>query len=346
MKRLLALLLVPACTMGERAESGQCPGTEVCSSKTPGGLDFVGADLAGTLFASGPSATAIGGTQKIALKYDPGNGGWQYLDLPYKAVTTGALGVQITDQTAAIVTVTGAASGTNYLRIMDGTDPSLLFDRKLVGAGAVDEIDLVPTSLEVIPDGAAVAWAPGATEIAVALYGSVGTSSHERLVDESMTLDLPGSHQTAWDTLRIENAVPGTTTLMVTAGDKPPAAMDIVVTPNADAVAPFDAPTGVAPSTPAQVCFTATTGTRAILGLLWKFTVDGAPGDSGLSPNCVMVKTAKTTGTVSITASAGGQTATLELPVTTMARAVTRTARQLPTTAGERAATAGEPAAM
>ena len=324
--------------MGERAETGQCPGTEVCSSKTPGGLDFVGADLAGTLFGGGPSPTAIGGTQKIALKYDPGNSGWRYLDLPYKAVTTGELGVQITDQTAAIVTVTGAASGTNYLRIMDGNDPSLLFDRKLVGAGAIDEIDLVPTSLEVVPDGTPVAWAPGATEIAVALYGTVGTSTHERLVDESMALSLPGSHQIAWDTLRIEDAVPGTSTLTVTAGDKPPASMDIVVTANADAVAPFDAPTGVAPNTPAEVCFTATTGTRTLLGLLWKFTVDGGPGEFGLSPNCVMVKTTKTTGTVSITAAAGGQTATLELPVTAMARAVTRKVRELPTTAGERAA--------
>lgn len=324
--------------MGERAETGTCPGTEMCSSKTPGGLDFVGADLAGTLFAGGPSPTAIGGTQKITLKYDPANGGWQYLDLPYKAVTTGALGVQITDQTAAVVTVTGAASGTNYLRIMDGDNPSLLFDRKLVGAGAIDEIDLIPSSLEVVPDGAAVAWAPGATDIAVALYGTVGTSAHERLVDESMTLALPGAHQTAWDTLRVENAVPGTSTLTVTAGDKPPASMDIVVTADADAVAAFDAPTGVAPSQPSQVCFEATAGTRAILGLAWTFTVDGAPADTGLSPNCVMVKTAKTTGSVSITASAGGKMATLVLPVTAMARTVTRKVHQLPTTAGERAA--------
>src|SRR6185312_12992433 len=97
MKRVLALLLaVPACFGGERANTGQCPDGETCSPKTPNGLEFIGADLAGTLDLSGPSPTAIGGTQSVALQYDRGDGIEIALDLPYKAVTAGSLGISVT----------------------------------------------------------------------------------------------------------------------------------------------------------------------------------------------------------------------------------------------------------
>ena len=231
------------------------------------------------------------------------------------------------------------ASGTNYLRILDGNDGTL-FDRKQIGAGTVDTIELLPSTFEHVPPGADLAWAPDTFDLGVALYGTVGGDPGERLVDDSMTLDLAGAEQTHWDTLHVSDAQPGTTTLMVTAGDKPPAPIDIVVTPDADMVAPSDAPASLTANTPAEVCFVATSGTRTIVGLPWTFTVDGQPVAAGLSPNCADITTMKTSGTVSIEASAGGQNATLVLDVGAMARTAPRPTRALPTTAGERAASA------
>ena len=332
----LALLLVPACFGGERATTGQCPDGETCSPKTPNGLEFIGADLAGTLDLAGPSPTAIGGTQSVALQYDRGDGVQIALDLPFKAETAGSLGVSVTATSGSVVSVTGKASGTDYLRIVDAND-NTLFDRKMLGAGALDTIELIPATFERVPADADLAWAPGNFDIGVALYGKVGSMEHQRLVDESAVLDLAGATQKHWDTLSITGAQTGTSTLMVTAGDKPAAPIDIVVTATADQVQPEQAPTAVTVNQATEVCFIATSGSRTIVGLPWTFTVDGAPADADLSANCAAVKTAKTTGTVSIVASAGGQSATLVLPVSTMARTTTRAVRQLPTTAGERA---------
>ncbi|MBV8760969.1 MAG: hypothetical protein JO257_26985 [Deltaproteobacteria bacterium] len=336
MKRLLALLLIPACTGGDRANTGECPQGEICSPKTPKGLHFIGVDLVDTLGLVGPSATAVGGTQNVALQYDRGDGILIALDLPYQALTMDSKGVTVAATSGSVVSVVGQASGTDYLRITD-TDGRTLFDRKLMDAGTLDTIQLVPSTFEHTPTDAELAWAPGTFDIGIALFGQVGTTPHERLVDDTMTLDLAGATQTHWDTLHLANAQPGTSTLMVTAGDKPPAPIDIVVTGTADSVMADQAPTGVVSNQTTDVCFVALTGSRVIVGLPWTFTVDGAPGTAALAADCVAVKTTKTTGTVTITAAAGGKNAMLTLPVSTMARTVTRTARELPTTAGERA---------
>ena len=269
-------------------------------------------------------------------QYDRGDNLLIALDLPYEAKTSGNLGVTVQGTRGSVVTVQGATSGTNYLRIVDADDGTL-FDRKLIGAGAVDKIELLPSTFEHVPFDADLAWAPGTFDIGVALYGTVGSETDQRLVDDSMTLDLAGAQQTHWDTLHATGAQPGTTTLMVTAGDKPPAPIDIVVTDVADSVGPSDAPASLTTNMSAEVCFTATAGTRTIVGLPWTFTVDGQPGSAGLSPNCADIKTTKASGTVSIEASAGGQSATLVLPVGAMARTAPRPVRVLPTTAGERA---------
>lgn len=344
MKRLLALLLVsplaaaalPACTGGDRANTGECPQGEICSPKTPNGLHFIGADLVDTLDLVGPSPTAVGGSQSIALQYDRGDGVLIALDLPYQALTSGSTGVTVTATSGSVVSVAGQASGSDYLRITD-TDGRTLFDRKILDAGTLDTIELVPSTFEHIPADADLAWAPGTFDIGIALYGKVGSMEHQRLVDDSMALDLAGATQTHWDTLHLANAQPGTSTLMVTAGDKPAAPIDIVVTPNADSVTPDQAPTAVVTNQVTDVCFIAVTGSRTLVGLPWTFMVDGTAAAAGLAPNCVGVKTTKTTGTVAIVANAGGKSTSLQLPVSTMARQVTRTARELPTTAGERA---------
>ncbi len=341
MKRLLAsLLFVTACTGGERANTGQCPAGEVCSPKTPNGLHFIGNQLADDLNLVGPSPTAIGGTQDIALQYDRGNGILIALDLPFTADDDGAAGVKIVSTSGSVVSVQGEASRTNYLRILDAADGTL-FDRKQLTGAAPDTIELLPTSLERIPAHAQLAFAAGDVALAVGLYGQVQESSgplEERIVDSTMTLDLAGATKTAWDSLHLPSAAPGTSTLTVTAGDKPAAHLDVVVVSAADSVAPLDAPQTLQTNVTADVCFTATANGRTVVGLPWTFTVDGVAGQSVLEPNCASVKTTKTSGTVTIVGAAGGQMATLVLNVGAMARESVRPLRMRPTTAGERAA--------
>jgi hypothetical protein len=342
MKRLLVPLIgLAACTGGERANSGQCPAGETCSPLTPNGLHFIGNQLSDSLNLVGPSPTAIGGSQEIALQYDRGDGVLIALDLPFEADDDGGAGVHVTATTGSVVTVTGQGARSNYLRILDAHDGTL-FDRKMLTGAALDTIELAPMNLERIPADAQLAWAAGSFDIAVTLWGQVQESSGpttERLVDSSMTLDLPGAERTTWDSLHLASASPGTSTLTVTAGDKPPLTIPVVVVASADSVVPLDSPDHLTPNIGSDVCFSATSGTRTVVGFPWTFTVDGVAAQGGLEPNCVTVTTTKTSGTVSIVGAAGGQMATLQLTVGAMARERTlRPARMLPTTAGDRAA--------
>lgn len=343
MKRLLAyLLIVPAaaCTGGERANSGQCPAGEVCSPKTPNGLHFIGNQLADDLNLVGPSPTAIGGTQDIALQYDRGDGILIALDLPFTADDMGGAGVKIVSTSGSVVSVSGQGSFTNYLRILDAADGTL-FDRKQLTGASLDTIELLPMNLERIPAHAQLAFATGDFDIAIGLYGQVqesGGPTPERIVDSTMSLDLPGATKTAWDTLHNAGATVGTRTLTVTAGDKPAAQLDVVVVSAADQVAPLDAPQSLMPNIASDVCFTATAAGRTVVGLPWTFTVDGvSEAHATFAPNCISVTTAKTSGTVSVVGAAGGQMATLQLNVGAAARKTVLPERIRPTTEGERA---------
>ena len=355
MRYLLVLASIPlvACYGGERAATGACPAGETCSAKTPGGLQFVGGALADDIMVSGPAPTAIGGTQDITLEYDRGDGTFVPLDLPYQADDDGGLGVRVDHTAGAVVTVRGAASRSNYLRILDAADGTL-FDRKMLTGAAVDALALVPTDFEMIPDGAQLAWATGDQTIGVALTGAVQESSgpvEERLVDTSMQLSLPGAERTAWDTLHLPAATPGTYAVSVTAGDRPAANLDLVVVDHADAVSAMSPPSAIAPSGAADVCFEATSAGRYVVGLDWTFEVDGTTTSQGaFTRNCIEVTTQKTSGTVTVQATAGGQSATLALAVGAMARvtplaAHAGTLRNAPT-GGERADLAAAAARM
>lgn len=341
---LLSSLPLIACYGGERATTGQCPAGETCSAATPNGLQFVGASLSDELLFEGPAPTAIGGTQDIELEYDPGTGEQVPLDLPYQADDDGGLGVRIDHTTGPVVTVRGVESRSNYLRILDASDGTL-FDRKELTGAAIDAIALVATDYEMIPDGAQLAWATGDQKIGVALTGAVQEANgpkEERIVDSSMQLALAGAEQPAWDELHLPAATAGTYAIAVTAGDRPTASVPLVVVDHADSVAPLSPPPGIAPNGGAMVCFQATAGGRYVVGLTWSYVIDGvAESAGGLTPNCIEATTTKTSGTVSVQASAGGQTATVTLAVGAMSRVTPPQAhagvvRNAPT-AGERA---------
>jgi hypothetical protein len=344
---LLTLPLV-ACYGGERRTTGECPAGEVCSDLTPGGLDFIGNRLVGELLLGGPRPTAIGGTQSIALEYDRGDGIDVALDLPFSADDDGGAGVKVDAISGSQVVVRGVGSRSNYLRILDSD--GLLMDRKELTGAALDTIELWPDDFESIPADRQLAFASGKRTIGIALFGDVQTSSgprSERLVDTSMELALAGAQRTAWDTLEVDAAV-GTYPLAVTAGDKPTATLDFVVVDHADSIAPLaNAPTTIAPNSSTSVCFEALAAGRYVVGLTWTYVVDGTmtviQGDGTLLRNCISVSTQKTSGTVTIQASAGGRSTTLALAVGAMAREQPtaplrmREASHAITTAGDRA---------
>lgn len=351
MNRLACLSLATAlgaCTGGERANSGQCPAGEVCSPATPRGLHFIGDIAADEVLGSlaAPAATAIGGTQEIALQYDRGDGVLIALDLPFTADDDGGLGVKVDGTHGSVVTLRGVASRTNYLRVVDPAT-SELYDRKEMTGAALDSLALIATDFENVPADAQLAFAAGNLTVGVALFGKVQEGSSpvtERIVDRSMVISGAGGTQTAWDTLHIANAQVGTATLGVTAGDKPTANLDLVVVDHADSVHPLATnPPNIPPAGSQQFCFEALAGTRFIAGLDWAYTVDGqtvatTPGE--VLRNCITVTTTKTTGSIAITARAGGQSASLTATVS-----ATAAARFAPfghagqgTTAGDRAA--------
>ena len=316
---LLPLPLVAACYGGERHTSGQCPAGETCSPATPTGLQFIGNALAGELVLSGPRPTAVGGTQAVALQYDRGDGVMIALDLPYTADDQGGAGITIAGTSGSQVTVRGAGSFSNYLRILD--EDNLLMDRKQLTGAALSSMELIPDDYESVPPQTSLAWAAGTRKVAVALYGDVQTStgrSTERLVDTAMQLSFAGAQRTAWDTLQIDAQV-GSYLIGVTAGDKPAAALDFVVVDHADSVAvQQNAPSTIAPNTSTTVCFSALTAGRYVAGLTWTYSVDGAQtikGDGTAERNCVTVSTQKASGTVSVSAAAGGQSTAMALTV-------------------------------
>lgn len=335
------------CYGGERRNTGECPAGEECSELTPGGLDFIGNRLVGELLLSGPRPTAIGGTQAVALEYDRGDGIDVALDLPFTADDDGGIGVRVDSISGSQVIVRGAGSRSNYLRILDGD--GLLMDRKELTGAALKRIELVTADYESVPADKPLAFAAGLRTLGVALYGDVQTSSgprSDRLIDTSMQLALAGAERKAWDTLEL-NATVGTSTLSVTAGDKPAATLDVVVVDHADSVAVMQpAPSTIAPNGSASVCFQANAAGRYIAGLTWTFVVDGVTtvkDDESLQRNCIAIMTQKSTGTVSIEASAGGQSTAMAVTVGTArtvgsdAAETTRTLSHAITTAGDRA---------
>ena len=350
---LLAVPLVACNTAGERADTGQCPAGEVCSPNTPNGLHFIGNTLSDELIGgNGPAATAIGGTQDVALEYDRGDGVRIALNLPYEADDDGGLGVTVVHTSGSVVTVKGARSRSNYLRILDPATGEL-YDRYSVTGAALTSMRLVGTGFEVTPTSRPdLVFATGEQEIGVALVGDVqesGGTTAERIVDTSMVLDLAGAQRTSWDAIKLANAAVGTYPLMVTAGDKPAASMPIEIVATADSVAMIGTTTPtVAPQSSTSVCFQALSNGRYIYGLTWNFNVGGIAethGHNVLARNCVTVDAGShTSGSIPVTAAAGGKQAQVNVVVGTSARSTagvvptsTGTTRSVPT-AGDRAA--------
>lgn len=351
---LPALLAIAGCTTGgERADSGECPAGEVCSALTPYGLHFIGNPMADEIFLSGPSATAIGGTQEIDLEYERANGLRYSLDLPWAADDDGALGVRVLEQSGSTVTVGGQRSRKNYLRIVNPNTEEL-YDRYEIAGAAISDIRLIGTEAEVVPQGAELVWAPGDQRIGIALFGEVQDGSDaeiQRIVDSSMSLSLAGSERTHWDELRLSNATIGVHPLTIEAGDVAPRSLDVEIVANADAITVIGGavPT-VHPNGSTTICFQAKNAGRYIYGLTWQFNVDGEASTGGKQSamrNCVSVRAeVGQSGTIPVSAAAGGQQIDVAVAISSTAARTTDANEPASATLTRTVPTAGDRARM
>lgn len=327
MKRLLvALILAPACVGGQRAGTGECPTGEVCSPETPGGLQFIGSSLIGSFVVGGPLATAVGGTQEVQIDTEPALGVYVPFGLAFTVDDDGGTGVRFDHQSGNVVTVRGVAATSNYLRILDPSNAEL-FDRKVLDAAQIASISLLPVTADTVPEGMPVVWASGEVDVGIALM-----SDHDRLVDTSLVASLDGAVSRAWDMLVLPDANAGSYALSVTAGNLAATALTVDVVDAPDALAPVDPQPTIAAGD--DVCFAATNAGRFVAGLAWTFTIDGIAA-AGVG-NCV--NTDQATGNITVSAAAGGKTATIEMTIVQGAAVHASHQTQLLPTAGERAA--------
>lgn len=109
----------------------------------------------------------------------------------------------------------------------------------------------------------------------------------------------------------------------MTAGDWPTTTVDFVVVDHADSaslITDFEpAPTSLKTGRGTELCFQARSAGRYILGLPWAITVVGdiEPQGPGM-PNCIGVIPRQTSGDITVTASAAGQSLSMTLPVVAM----------------------------
>jgi hypothetical protein len=346
---LAPLLSLVACddSGGERAQNNEndwfgggsgsdwCP-EATCSDTTPNGLHFYGEEISqhdwlSDLIIEGPQPTAAGGHQRVRITGLNG--------ASFEAVTDGTSGIAVdsVDQNSDSVVLRGTGNGSNYLRILDPSDHSL-YDRKLLDGAAVENISLQPIEWE---RSNGQPWAfKGVSKVAVALHGHVvdnGTSYLARLVDSTMTMQLPtGVTRAAWDAISIPLAA-SQQTIVVQAGDGAPVSVDLTVVDHIDRIEPYQIPTTMAQGQLLQFCFHGIANDRPVAGLAWTFTLNDVTA-GGLAKNCVLVGQASV-GPLDIAAMTEGFRATVHVNVVDGTPRVAPTQRRTISSEGELAAT-------
>jgi hypothetical protein len=265
--------------------------------------------------------TALGGTQTFQLHYEgpsPGIPG-PVFDQPYTAVVTDSR-VRIEDQLGASITVRGVAPGQSALRVVH-EDGSLIGEFSL-SVAEIEKVVLDPVTFDDLPgdvlvslDRSKIAWALGEQTLAVHLYR--GT---ERVADSSLQITLTGAERQGHDLLHVRSAVVGTYPISVTAGNWPTTTVDFVVVDRADSMSLIadgePAPTSLTAGILTSLCFQARSAGRYLLGLPWTIRVVGEiePQAQG-APNCVAVIPLQTSGDITVSAAAAGQSLSMTLPV-------------------------------
>jgi hypothetical protein len=280
----------------------------------------ISAEVPAGSFGSAPVALALEGTRRLNVaEVRPGPGGRTIESPPDHRLHVRALdpGIEIAEVEPALVTVAGRAVGTSRLEVLD-CDGAVLVPGFDVNVVAADRIALWPyDGFDRPPVGADVAFAVGTDKIGVALFSPGAQPT--RLVDSSMQITAAGgaplsSEQRSWEQLYVPDARSGVYDVEVTAAGMH-VTLPLVITDHADALEAIDPPATIAPATSVTLCFSPKLGGRHVTGFSWTFVIDRVE-DPGHGPiNCRAVSTAKTSGTLVVTASAGGQSTTVTLTV-------------------------------
>jgi hypothetical protein len=311
------LLALAACqTAGDRSSTGQCPTGEVCSPKTPKGLDFRGPDYADDWIADATiKPTAVGGTQTITIINAQDQ---QSLTLPYVAkLDTTALTAEA--PSGAQLTLDGVANGSAYLRILDAADGTSLFDKTQVTASPVASADLVAFhDEELLASDPPPAIMMGTTvQLLAQLWDASGV---HRVVDQSLVIAVTGQQttRTTWDTVQFTPTAVGTIGASVHAGglDRPGS---VVVVDTIDGLVPgytsFDTANPPLANQTLVACIEAQKSGAPVVGLDWSMTIAGADSSQAwVAKNCLAF-TRATAGTVTLHADAGGASQDFQINV-------------------------------
>jgi hypothetical protein len=289
---------------GDRANGG-CPEGETCSPDTPDGLYFTGSPLGDAYppVTGKPQRIALGGRETISVFRDE-DATSEFLGF---AAAAGSQGITVGDVAGNSVVVTGVASGSDYLRIVDPRNDEL-FDRVMLTIAPIDHVALLPPRLDLLGDRAlfddtlpAVVYKAStlSNRFVIALFDEADV----RLVDESLSVQQVGGFATmasAWDGLRQTQALaPGTYTIDVGFGDGSTAALEVTLVDRADAVtwvegqdlgartAPGD---GLGLGAVGHYCFRATNAGRPVLGESFAFSASGVLGVTPEGQGCVRVE--------------------------------------------------------
>jgi hypothetical protein len=290
----LAAFLAAGCPVPEVDVPRDCPDHEVCSDLTPAGLVFFGSHLESS-WTLGPAtvhATAVGGTQTLLL-FDP----YRNLTLshPVDASMLGAA-LEVEDVDANRVQVRGLVAGSALLRITPRGSDELL-DRTTLHTAAVEGVALSSPGERRSTGARRDVWLAGA---AVAAHVALSDGEGHPVVDDRMAIAWadggPAFEQcsfrdpacTTWFIARVP-ARDTSADLAIRAGDRT-FVVPLERAPAVDAVvATVD--TSGAEAAGAVVCFEAHAGDdRRVVGLDWRFELDGTVQAAALARNCVVVE--------------------------------------------------------
>jgi len=236
----------------------------------------------------------------------------QPLYLPYLLDDQGGAGVRATYIASDQIELVGVAAGMNDMTLKGGSAVDARFTLRAADIASV-ELRRFPEewkSDQTMP----WSWAPGSHAFALPVLAAGGevlnglqptATSFPNTVN---AVAFPGRY-------RIDVPTPGDFSIDVTAGALT-TTIPFSVSDHADSIALDSPDLQLSTQHSNGVCFDAFEQGRRVIGLPWSFTTL-AMSEQALYPNClsVLVTDAQKGQTVDVTASAGGQTLTVSLPV-------------------------------
>ncbi|HEY4058486.1 MAG TPA: hypothetical protein VGM39_17860 [Kofleriaceae bacterium] len=276
------------------------------------GLEFRGIDVANT-FDPDPGPTAVGGTQHVSLFIPESNDepftAWYVADSSHPGDERYPLGTEVVAQDHNVVTVRGIGAGYSDLRIVSAVGE--LYDHMILSAEPVALVQARPSELYGSDVTEPIVWARGDQDITIRLWSAPDAELEDHrdaLVDESLTLSMPGASQTTWQTIHVPDAPAGHRALAVSGSVEQILDIETIGEPDAleidEGSYQFGGATGY--------CVTARHQGRYVAGAAWSFTVDGGdivpdPAFHTATSGCVDVFP-RVPGTMHIHATASGLT--------------------------------------